>query len=96
MLYVAQLSAVRRALLTGNDFDIEYRTIWPNGETQWVYIRGGRTSRPDGKVIRLTGVSLDITARKTAEADLRQLNENLETRIAERTAQLSYFRDPLP
>jgi signal transduction histidine kinase len=85
----AQLSAVRRALLTGDDFDIEYRTIWPNAETHWVYIRGGRTSRPDGRIIRLTGVSLDITARKTAEADLRQLNESLETRIAERTAQLS-------
>jgi PAS domain S-box-containing protein len=85
----AQLSAVRRALLTGDDFDIEHRTIWPNGETHWVYIRGGRTMRTNGRVIRLTGVSLDITARKTAEADLRQLNENLEARIAERTAQLS-------
>jgi len=85
----AQLAAVRRALLTGDDFDIEHRTIWPNGETHWVYIRGGRTMRPGGRVIRLAGVSLDITARKQAEADLRLLNESLETRIAERTAQLS-------
>jgi PAS domain S-box-containing protein len=81
-------TALRRSLVTGQDFDIEYRTIWPNGEMHWVYIRGGRTAQLNGKAGRLTGVSLDITQRKKSEEELRLLNETLETRIGERTAQL--------
>ncbi|MDB5396423.1 MAG: sensor hybrid histidine kinase [Rhodospirillales bacterium] len=83
-----QAKVVLQAIEAGGDFDTEYRTIWPDGGTHWVYIRGGRTANVDGTSMRLTGVSLDITARKAAEAQLRQLNETLETRIVERTTQL--------
>jgi PAS domain S-box-containing protein len=88
-----QESAVRRALRTHQDFDIEYRIIWPDGHTHWVYIRGGR--KADTQSVRLTGVSLDITERKLAEAELRRLNETLESRIAERTTQLSETNERL-
>jgi len=82
-----QEAAVRDALRMHDDFDIEYRIAWPDGEPHWVYIRGGR--KADTRSVRLTGVALDITERKRAEAELRRLNETLESRIAERTAQLS-------
>jgi PAS domain S-box-containing protein len=85
--------AIRRALRTHDDFDIEYRTLWPDGQTHWVYIRGGR--KADTRSIRLTGVSLDITDRKRAEAELRGLNETLETRITERTIQLREINERL-
>ncbi len=78
--------AVRRALRTHDDFDVEYRIVPPDGEIHWVYVRGGR--KTDASSTRLTGVALDITDRKRAEADLRQLNETLESRIVDRTAQL--------
>jgi PAS domain S-box-containing protein len=83
-----QLKAVVQSIETGGDFDVESRIIWPDGSPHWVYVRGGRAISADGGAMRLTGVSLDITARKTAEAQLRQLNETLETRIVERTTQL--------
>src|SRR5438445_468979 len=31
-----QETAVRRALKTHHDFDIEYRIAWPDGRTHWV------------------------------------------------------------
>jgi signal transduction histidine kinase/ActR/RegA family two-component response regulator len=43
---------------------------------------------PAGGRARLVGLCADITERKTAEATLRQLNETLEARVAERTAEL--------
>jgi PAS domain S-box-containing protein len=42
---------------------------------------------PDGHVAGMIGVSVDITERKRAEAELQRLNATLEARVAERTAE---------
>jgi C4-dicarboxylate-specific signal transduction histidine kinase len=58
-------SAVRQAAATDRELDIEYRVAQPNGEVRWFAARGRGTIH--GTDNRLTGVVLDITARKLAE-----------------------------
>ena len=51
----------------------------------WFRIDDLRTGRP----INIAAVSVDLTAQKRAEAELRHLNETLEQRVAERTTELA-------
>ncbi|ATC62831.1 hypothetical protein CMV30_01990 [Nibricoccus aquaticus] len=67
--------AVSRAIRDRVDLDIEYQTIWPDGSTHWVLVRGQASYSVDGTPRRLVGVSLDITARKQAERELARLHE---------------------
>lgn len=57
-------------------------------DTTWANVR-----LSDGRCI---GIGQDITDRKQAEAELKQLNETLEAQVAQRTAELETFFDALP
>jgi two-component system sensor histidine kinase/response regulator len=55
------------------DFEATYRTRQhKNGTGRWNLARGIVTRAPDGKPIRLTGASVDITQLKSAEFELQE------------------------
>jgi PAS domain S-box-containing protein len=58
------------------------------GELVPVEISGKFLYDEKGNPVGLQGTTRDIRARKQAEAEIRRLNENLERRVVERTAQL--------
>ena len=66
-------SEVDAAIASCSDLKIEYRTIWPDGTTHWIMVRGNCFSGPDGRTSSLAGITVDITERKLAE---RKLEEN--------------------
>ena len=80
--------ALDASVTRGADYDVEYRVFWPDGSLHWVQIRGRLNQPRPGEPRRMSGVSLDITARKTAEAQLRQMNETLEHRVADSISEL--------
>jgi PAS domain S-box-containing protein len=80
--------AVRRSLAHGEDYNVEYRTRWPDGSVHWLQVNGRIIRESGGGMRGLVGVAMDVTGRKEAEAALRQSNEWLESRVAERTAEL--------
>src|SRR3954470_14432106 len=69
-------------------FVLEARYRDAAGEWRWLRSESQPRWDPTGNHIGFIGVAHDITAAKQAEHDLRRLNEILEMRITERTAQL--------
>jgi PAS domain S-box-containing protein len=63
--------AIRHAIATREDFQVEYRVIWPDDSVHWLGVRG-RVIQAAGEPARLAGVTFDITERKHAEAALRE------------------------
>ncbi|MCJ9702856.1 MULTISPECIES: PAS domain-containing sensor histidine kinase [unclassified Bradyrhizobium] len=71
-------------------FVLEARYKNASGEWRWLRSESQPRWDPTGKHIGFIGVAHDITVAKQAEIELRRLNETLEERIAERTAELEF------
>jgi PAS domain S-box-containing protein len=69
-------AAVEEATSGRKDYDVEYRTIWPDGTVHWVLVRGRATRY---EPVRLSGVSLDMTERRRAEQVREQLAAIVES-----------------
>jgi PAS domain S-box-containing protein len=70
-------------------FFLEARYRRADGEWRWLRSESQPRWDANGKHIGFIGVAHDVTAAKQGEIELRRLNETLEERIKERTAQLA-------
>jgi len=77
-------AALAHGIETGANFDIDYRTLAPDGIAHWTGLRGRPSLGPGGAPERIVGVSLDITERKNHETRRLALVE-----LADRIATLS-------
>lgn len=65
-------------------FEVDYRTIGrEDGIVRWIAAKGRGVFDAAGVCVRVTGTAIEITARKAAEEELRELNDTLERRIAQ-------------
>ena len=70
------------------EFNVEYRIVRPDGTMRWIVDRGRASYDASGRPIHMAGVNVDITDRKQAEEALREWNATLESKVAQRTAEL--------
>jgi PAS domain S-box-containing protein len=66
----------------------ETRMYRRDGEVIWVSITASTVRDDQGSPLYYEGIFEDITGRKRAEQEIRRLNEELEQRVVERTAEL--------
>lgn len=74
-------AAVRAALDRHEYYDVQYRSLWPDGSTYWIQAKGRGYYDVHGKAVRMDGVVIDIDEAKAASFELER--RNIELRDAQ-------------
>jgi signal transduction histidine kinase len=77
------------ALKGEKKYSVDFRIFWDDLSIRHIRATGIIEKDESGNAIRMIGLNWDITERKNAEIEIKDLNENLEKRIKERTAELN-------
>ncbi len=64
--------AIEHSLASRTDYDVEMRVPLPDGTVRWITSRGRGFSDASGRVVRMAGMALDITAAKLTERTLQE------------------------
>jgi PAS domain S-box-containing protein len=95
-------AAIDEVIARGGAYAHQYRVRRADGRYYWLEANGRVDHGPDGTPLRFPGVLLDVDERRSVEAErdraaaaLRSLNETLEQRVAERTAELMRAEEAL-
>jgi PAS domain S-box-containing protein len=63
--------AIENSIQNHEQYDVEYRTIAPDGRQKWIRANGRAFYDESGRPVRFDGITQDITARKCTEEALR-------------------------
>ncbi len=78
-----------RSFTTGKPYEIEYRFKRVNGDYRWFLGRATARRGDNGEIVQWVGTGTDIDGHKRAEAALRRTQTGLESKVADRTTELS-------
>ncbi|MGB2635683.1 MAG: PAS domain S-box protein [Candidatus Acidiferrum sp.] len=80
---------MRREQSEGKPTETYYRIISEDGTLRWLWERAFPSRGPDGRLKQITGLTEDITDFKRNEEALLQAHQELEERVAQRTAEVA-------
>jgi signal transduction histidine kinase/ABC-type uncharacterized transport system substrate-binding protein len=81
--------AVREAIEGDGRYETEYRVMAPDSTMRWIAARGRIEFDQNGKPKQLRAISIDITERRRAEDEARDLNGRLITAHEDERARLA-------
>lgn len=84
--------ALQQALVQEAGAWIDFRVVWPDASLHWLSVRGTVLRNAAGKALKISGIALDITARKNSELDLNRANRALRT-LSAANEQLIHAQD---
>lgn len=90
--------AVERAIRERSDFEVDFRTVLPDGSTKYLHSVGHPVFSATGELVEFVGTGMDVTERRQAEKERERLRQvqadlahiNRATTIGELTASLAH------
>ncbi len=70
--------ALQRAIISQNDFDVEFRIIQQSGEERFIRCEGRCLNNDEGEAIELYGIMQDMTERMLYESELKEAKDSAE------------------
>ncbi|MEM7578834.1 MAG: PAS domain-containing protein [Cyanobacteria bacterium P01_A01_bin.80] len=74
--------SIQCAIEEGGEYNIEYRVLLPDGNIRWLASQGLVFRNSFGKAMRMSGIDMDITARKKAQQAL-EVHASQQSLVAE-------------
>jgi PAS domain S-box-containing protein len=84
-----------RQVAQGKSGILEFEIVGLRGTRRWLESHAVPLQDESGAITEILAVTRDITERKQAEEALRQANQELENRVAQRTAELAHTNELL-
>jgi PAS domain S-box-containing protein len=89
---------VERAILERSDFEVDFRTVLPDGSTKYLHSVGHPVFDASGELVEFVGTGMDVTEKRQAEKERERLRQvqadlariNRATTIGELTASLAH------
>jgi len=79
-----------RTVIAGErEYDVEFRTVWPDGSMRWIVSRGRVFHDDEGSPARMLGISVDVTQRKLADQRLHE--SDLRFRQTQKAANIAAY-----
>lgn len=72
------LVKVGKSLQSGENFDVEFRVIWPDQSIHWINDKGIIINDETGKPVKMVGIQIDITERRQFEEKLKENEIHLQ------------------
>lgn len=88
-------AAIKSAIASKSLFELEHRVLQVDGTLGWAHSRAVPMLDDRGEIVEWFGAASDVTDRKRAEAALRDMNETLERRVADESAERMKVEDAL-
>ena len=81
-VYAEDRESLRRTIASVTpqkpEFMHEHRACWRDGTVHWIWVKGRGFFDPEGRLLKVSGIAMDIDERKQAEERLRVLAAGLE------------------
>ncbi|MCF6158071.1 MAG: PAS domain S-box protein [wastewater metagenome] len=87
--------AIHEAVYEKKPYRIDHRIPLPDGSLRFAHCEGEVLRGDTGRAVRMNGIIQDVTELKKIEEELKVLNESLEKRVEERTAELMKVNEKL-
>lgn len=72
------IQAIARASEEKTSYSDEFRIIWPDTSVHWIFAKGQFFYDEQGQAVRMIGVCMDITDRKQATENTRELTTKVQ------------------
>lgn len=80
------LNAINLSVVTGAEYNIEFRVVYPNGQIRWAQSKGQVFYNQSRQPVRMAGVDIDITAAQQLKAEKEELLQREQAARAEAEA----------